>query len=52
MEKVKIDLDIILPGIPNEKDACVHRIISALEYKRGSEKVHIVPETGTSKATP
>jgi len=50
MDKVKIDLDIILPNIPDEKDACVQRIISALENKRGIEKVHVVPETETSKA--
>ncbi len=50
MDKVKIDLDIILPNIPDEKDACVQRIISALENKRGIEKVHVIPETDTSKA--
>ena len=50
MEKIKIDLDIILPDVPDEKDACVHRIISSMEIKKGIEKVHIVPETETTKA--
>ena len=50
MEKIKIDLDIVLPDVPDERDACVERIISAIENKRGIEKVHIVPETETSKA--
>jgi Cd2+/Zn2+-exporting ATPase len=35
MEKVKINLDIVLPNEPDEKDACVQRIIHALESKRG-----------------
>lgn len=50
MQKIKIDLDIILPGVPNEKDACVHRIISETQGRDGIEKVHIVPETESSKA--
>jgi Zn2+/Cd2+-exporting ATPase len=50
MEKVKINLDIVLPDIPDEKDSCVQRIISAMENKKGIEKVHIVPETETVKA--
>jgi Cd2+/Zn2+-exporting ATPase len=50
MEKIKINLDIVLPGVPDERDACVLRIIHAIESKRGIEKVHIVPETKESKA--
>ncbi|MDF2191318.1 heavy metal translocating P-type ATPase [Paraflavitalea sp. CAU 1676] len=43
MEKVKIDLDIVLPKIPDEKDACVERLISSMERQRGIEKAHLVP---------
>ena len=50
MEKINLDLDIILPDVPDEKDACVQRIISSMEIKKGIEKVHIVPETETTKA--
>ncbi len=50
MDKIKIDLDIVLPDVPDEKDACVHRIISSMERKKGIEKAHIVPETETTKA--
>jgi Cd2+/Zn2+-exporting ATPase len=50
MDKIKIDLDIVLPDIPDEKDECVQRIIAATEKRRGIEKVHVVPETTTSKA--
>jgi len=50
MEKVKINLDIVLPDVPDERDGCVQRIISATESKKGIEKVHVVSETETSKA--
>ena len=50
MDKIKIDLDIILPDIPDERDECVHRIISLMESKKGIDKVHLVPETENAKA--
>ena len=50
MEKVKINLDIILPDVPDEKDACVQRIITEMRGRRGIENVHIVPESADKKA--
>jgi Cd2+/Zn2+-exporting ATPase len=50
MEKIKIDLEIILPNVPDEKDACIGRIIADMEGKQGIEGVHIVPETTDTKA--
>lgn len=50
MEKTRIDLDIILPEIPDERDECVAKIIHALESKRGMEKVHVVPENKDTQA--
>jgi Cd2+/Zn2+-exporting ATPase len=50
MNKTRINLDIVLPDIPNEKDDCVQRIIKTMTEKRGIEKVHVIPETDTSKA--
>ncbi len=41
MNKVKINLDILLPEVPDEKDACVNRLISELGARKGIEKVHI-----------
>ena len=49
MEKINLDLDIILPDVPDEKDACVQRIISSMETKKGIEKVHIVAKTDPQK---
>lgn len=50
MEKLKINLDVLLPDIPDERDACVDRIITALHTKRGIEKIHIVPADGLRKS--
>lgn len=50
MKKTKVNLDLILPDVPDEKDACVKRIIGDLEGRQGIEKVHVVPETESSKA--
>ena len=41
---------MLLPEIPNERDACVARIINALQYKRGIDKIHILPEEENKKA--
>ena len=50
MDKTRINLDILLPEVPNERDECVARIIDQLQYKRGIDKVHVVPEDGSKKA--
>lgn len=44
MKKTKIDLDIILPDVSDEKDAYVQRIINEMEGRQGIEEVHVVPE--------
>lgn len=50
MEKTRINLDILLPDVPDERDACVERLISVLSAKRGIEKVHVVPQGKDGKA--
>ncbi|WP_276484791.1 heavy metal translocating P-type ATPase [Paraflavitalea pollutisoli] len=50
MNKIKINLDILLPDVPNEKDACVNRIMSELKDVHGIEGMHIVPEQSHAKA--
>lgn len=40
-EKLKLNLDIVLPKSPDEHDACIDRLISTLSYKAGVEKAHI-----------
>jgi len=50
MEKTRINLDILLPEVPDERDECVNRIIKLLGNKRGIHKVHIAPVEGNKKA--
>lgn len=49
MEKIKINLEILLPDVPDEKDACVVRIIDIMKTRKGIEDVHIVLATGEKK---
>ena len=44
MKKTKINLDIVLPDVPDEKDACIERLISLSQRQKGIEKVHLIPE--------
>lgn len=50
MEKTQINLDILLPEIPDERDACVDRLISLTKKQKGIEKVHLVPGKEDHKA--
>lgn len=50
MAKAQINLNILLPEIPHERDACVDRLIKALEVNKGIEKIHLKPKSGTSPA--
>lgn len=40
-QKIKIDIPIILPEIPDEKDSCVDRLISIVDKREGIEHVHV-----------
>lgn len=50
MEKIKIDLDLVLPEVPDERDACVQRVIAAMQQHKGIEKAHVVPADGQNGA--
>jgi len=50
MEKTRINLNILLPQVPDERDECVQRIISELQYRRGIDKVHVVPHADGATA--
>ena len=50
MQKVQINLSLLLPAIPDERDACVQRVISIMEKHKGIEKVHLVPASEQQKA--
>lgn len=50
MEKIKINLDLLLPEIPDERDACVQRLIALMQHRRGVEKAHLVPGSAANAA--
>ena len=41
MKKLKIEIPILLPSVPNEKDRCVDRLIDNLKSEKGIEDAHI-----------
>lgn len=47
-EKHAIDLSLLLPGIPDERDACIGRL-SELMLAEGLERVHLVREDGVAR---
>ncbi len=47
-EKLKLDLSLVLPEIPDERDACVGRLTELLQAE-GLEKVHLVREDGSAR---
>ncbi len=42
MEKTKLALRILLPEIPDERDACVQRVMDTLQARKGVSQVHVV----------
>ena len=46
-EKCSIELALLLPDIPNERDACVGRMIELLQAE-GLEKIHLVHQNGSA----
>lgn len=43
MEKVKIDLPILLPDVPDSDDPCISRLVGALENREGITYAHVKP---------
>lgn len=41
MEKHQIEIPLLLPEVPDEKDRCVHKLIEKLEDTEGVEEVHV-----------
>lgn len=44
-EKLFLELALVLPGIPDERDACIQRLTDTLQAQ-GMEKVHVVQKNG------
>lgn len=46
-EKVRLDLAVILPAVPDERDDCVRRLRTMVAMKRGVTDAHVISESGT-----
>jgi Zn2+/Cd2+-exporting ATPase len=44
-EKLALQLAVVLPGVPDERDSCIQRLIDNLQAQ-GLEKVHVVQQDG------
>lgn len=49
-EKCTVDLALVLPGIPDERNACAGRLTDLLQAE-GIERAHVVSENGTARLT-
>jgi len=46
IQKMQLELDILLPEIPDEKDRCVERLQNLAQTRRGIEKAHLDQKDG------
>ena len=44
-DKLSLELALVLPGIPDERDSCIQRLTDMLQAQ-GLEKVHVVQQDG------
>ena len=42
LEKLQLDLPIVLPEVPDARDACVRRLTNSLASQDGVERVHVL----------
>ena len=47
---VQLDLAVLLPEVPDERDVCVQRLIDRLSARPGVERVHLVEASGSTPA--
>ena len=44
-DKLSLQLALVLPGVPDERDSCIRRLTDKLQAQ-GLEKVHVVQQDG------
>jgi len=49
-EKLRLDIPILLPDVPDAADACVTRLIGELKGRSGVESVHVRPASASGPA--
>src|SRR3546814_17583303 len=50
IEKLELDIPVLLPEVPDAADACVGRLVSTLSAKPGVERAHVLPAVGDTPA--
>lgn len=50
-DKLKLDIPLLLPDVPDAADACVGRLIATIGAKPGVERVHVEPASADTPAT-
>ncbi|CAN5712878.1 heavy metal translocating P-type ATPase [soil metagenome] len=48
-QTTRLDLNLLLPDVPDTQDACVGRLLAAFEGLPGIEEVHVVQEEGKTQ---
>jgi hypothetical protein len=43
IEKLRLDIPVLLPDVPDAADACVARLVGSLKGRAGVEQAHVVP---------
>ena len=46
MRRVRLDIPVLLPELPDARDACVRRLQAVLSQRRGIEGTHVVEQQG------
>ncbi len=49
-DKLRVDVPIVLPGLPDADDACIARLTSDLESRDGVQEAHVVAASGDDPA--
>ena len=49
MEKLELDLELVLPGVADEQDQCVARVQERLKTARGVTEAHLEKKDGKAQ---
>ena len=47
---IRLDIPVLLPGVKDDQDACVARLVALIEGRDGVERIHIVHDGDETKA--
>lgn len=50
VRRLRLDIPVLLPNLPDESDACVGRVVGELQGRDGIDQVHVLPVSGDQPA--